>query len=309
LSEAPLHPLAEGPPGGFARWVRSLDGVRLRAAIWPQGDRGTVLLFPGRTEYVEKYGRAAADLAARGYASVAIDWRGQGLSDRALADPLTGHVGDFAEYQLDIQAMLGLAASAGLPQPLYLLSHSMGGCIALRALHRGLEVRAAAFCAPMWGLRLKPATRIVAQQLAAMSRLFQQSHRYAPGTSRFSYMTDAGFEGNVLTTDPEMFAWMKAQVAAVPELGLAGPSLGWLHAALVECRTLAARRSPALPAFCAVGSAERVVDPAAIHSRMADWPGGTLSVVQEAEHEILMETPAIRRGFIDSATALFGANR
>ncbi len=309
MTDAPLHPLAEGPPGGFARWLRSIDGLRLRAAVWPEGRRGTVLLLPGRTEYVEKYGRAAADLAARGYATATIDWRGQGLSDRTLSDPLTGHVDDFAEYQLDLQALERLVDELGLPGPRYLMAHSMGGCIGLRALHRGLGVKAAAFCAPMWGLRLKPATRIVAMQLSLISRLLQQSHRYAPGTARASYMTDATFAGNVLTTDPEMFAWMKAQVAAVPELGLAGPSLGWLHAALVECRQLAARAAPPVPAFCAVGSAERVVDVGPIHTRMASWPGGSLQIVPGAEHEILMEIPAIRRGCLDSATALFEANR
>jgi len=44
--------------------------------------KGTVLLFPGRTEYIEKYGPAAADFLARGFATVVIDWRGQGLADR-----------------------------------------------------------------------------------------------------------------------------------------------------------------------------------------------------------------------------------
>ncbi|PKP84875.1 MAG: alpha/beta hydrolase, partial [Alphaproteobacteria bacterium HGW-Alphaproteobacteria-2] len=47
---APLDAaLAESPPGGHAAWLRTDDGVRLRAALWPEGARGTVLIFPGRT--------------------------------------------------------------------------------------------------------------------------------------------------------------------------------------------------------------------------------------------------------------------
>ena len=92
------------------------DGVRLRVGLWPKRDaRGTVLIFPGRTEYVEKYGRAASEFAARGYAVATIDWRGQGLSERLIDDPLTGHVFDFADYQIDVAALTEAAAEAGLP--------------------------------------------------------------------------------------------------------------------------------------------------------------------------------------------------
>ena len=76
---------------GAAFWLTAADGVRLRVGLWSHpGAQGTVLLLPGRTEYVEKYGRAAADLRSRGYATLAIDWRGQGLADRALDDPMSG---------------------------------------------------------------------------------------------------------------------------------------------------------------------------------------------------------------------------
>ncbi|MEY4305747.1 MAG: hypothetical protein RIT52_1922, partial [Pseudomonadota bacterium] len=78
-SEAPFHAkLADGPAGGYARWLQAADGVQLRVGVWPEGGtKGTVFLLPGRTEYIEKYGRAASDLAQRGYATVSIDWRGQ----------------------------------------------------------------------------------------------------------------------------------------------------------------------------------------------------------------------------------------
>lgn len=299
--------LAEGPAGGHAVWLRASDGVRLRAAVWPEGNRGTVLLFPGRTEYIEKYGRAAADLARRGYATVSLDWRGQGLADRLLPDPLIGHVGRFADYQRDVQAVMALAQ--GLPGPLYLMAHSMGGCIGLRAMMQGMAVKAAVFSAPMWGIRLAPALRPVAVSVAAASRLVGQANRYAPSTDSSVYVATAPFADNVLTTDPEMYGWMQRQIAARPELSVAGPSLGWLHEALSECRRLAAMPSPAIPALCVLGGRERVVDAAPIRRRMARWPQGRLDLVAEAEHEVMMETPAIRAGFFDAAAALFAASR
>jgi len=42
---------------------------------------------------------------------------------------------------------------------------------------------------------------------------------------------------------------------------------------------------------------------------MSRWPGGTLELVPKAEHEVLMETPAIRARTIDRVAALFDAQR
>ena len=152
---APLNHLpGEASSPGQAFFVRTEDGLRLRLGLWsPEGTAiGTVLLFPGRTEYLEKYAPLAGRLAAEGFAVLAIDWRGQGLSDRLLADPRAGHITDFADYQTDVVEMVVAADAMGLPRPWHLLSHSMGGCIGLAALLNGLPVRTAALSAPMWGL-------------------------------------------------------------------------------------------------------------------------------------------------------------
>lgn len=310
MEPAPLHAaLADGPPGGFARWLRAADGPRLRVAVWPEGRRGTVLLFPGRTEYAEKYGRAAGDLAARGYATIAVDWRGQGLSDRPLADRNLGHVARFGDFQRDVAAVLEAARVLALPEPFYLISHSMGGAIALRALTEGLPVRAAVFSAPMWGLMLKPATRVLAGVVTVLARGLGLAGRYAPSTGPVTYVASAPFADNVLTSDEGMWDYMKAQILGEPELALGGPSLNWLHEAMAECRALAALPSPAVPVVTYLGSNERVVDPAPVIARMERWPGGRLEMVPGAEHEVMMETPAIRARFFDGASALFEAHR
>lgn len=310
MQEAPLFDdVADGPPGGRAFWLATADGVRIRAALWPRaGAKGTVLLLPGRTEYIEKYGRAAADLAQRGYATVSVDVRGQGLADRALPDRMAGHVGDFADYQHDIDAVMALMDRLDLPGPRFLMTHSMGGCIGLRALARGLQVQAAVFSSPMWGISMAAWMRPVAQAISTASAWFNLSHRYAPGTGGRTYVLEVPFEGNVLTTDPDMWAYMQRQVATHPELALGGPSLGWLKAALAECQALSQMESPACPAVCSLGLAEKVVDTAPVHLRMARWPGGRLDLYPGAEHEVLMETPAARRQFYDAAAALFAAN-
>ncbi len=304
--------IAEGPRGGGAYWVKTRDHVRIRVGLWP-GDgnaaqKGTVLLFPGRTEYVEKYGPAAGDLAARGYATLTVDWRGQGLADRATGDRNLGHVDHFDEFQDDIAAMLDAAEALDLPRPYFLLGHSMGGCIGLRALHRGLPVRAAVFSAPMWGILLGPGVRPFAFGLSWFSHHSKMGRNYAPGTVAETYVKSAPFDDNILTTDPDMYAFMQRQAAARPDLVLGGPSLSWLFSALTETRELMRLPPPPTPALTFLGSRERIVDTRPIHALMPQWVNGRLELVDDAEHEVLMEGPAVRARFFDQADALFTAN-
>ncbi len=301
--------IAAAPDGHETRWLTAPDGVRIRATFWRQGAKGTVLLFPGRTEYVEKYGPAAGEFARRGYAMLSVDWRGQGLADRLLTDRMTGHVGRFRDYQHDVAALLALARSENLPAPFFLLAHSMGGAIGLRALYEGLPVRAVVFSAPMWGIRMHPALRPAAWAVSTLSRPLGQGHNYAPGTSPVTYVVEAPFADNVLTRDPAMYDFMLRQVSQHPELSLGGPSLHWLNEALRDCLDLRRRPSPALPCCTTLGTLERVVDPAPVRERMARWPQGRLDLISGAEHEVMMEVPALRARFYDQAAALFDAAR
>ncbi|MGJ5620468.1 alpha/beta fold hydrolase [Sulfitobacter sp. MF3-043] len=298
-----VHP---GPAGGMAHWVDTSDNKRIRVGHWPlKGAKGTVLLFPGRTEYIEKYGLAATDLAARGLGTIAIDWRGQGLADRLLDDPRIGHVDAFSDYQKDVAAMLRAARELGLPRPFFLLAHSMGGCIGLRAVMEGLPVQAAAFTGPMWGIRIAPHLRLMAAVLSHTLPRLGRGHLMPPGSKPEPYVLAEPFEDNMLTTDAEMYDMMRDQLAAHPELSLGGPSFVWLREALAETTHLAQRAAPNLPCVTWLGSNERIVDVPRIHARMDSWKGGRLEIVEGGEHEVLMETETLRTPVFDGLEKLF----
>lgn len=307
LISAPLYTdVADGPDGGRAFWTQTEDGMRVRVGFWPtEGAKGTVLLFPGRTEYIEKYGRAARDLAARGFSTVTIDWRGQGIADRMTKDRLTGHVKAFGDYQKDVRAMVAAARALGAPEPYFLIGHSMGGCIGLRALHEGLPVKAASFSAPMWGIKLSPALRPTAWLLSSISRHVGFGHIYPPGTVGAQTMLADPFDGNLLTKDPDMYAYMQTQLRAHGGLGLGAPSMLWLNEALRETRALAAMESPDFACLTHLGDDERIVDIARITDRMARWDNGRLVRVVKGEHEMMMEVPTTRTAFFDATAELF----
>lgn len=310
MQAAPLFSdIARGPEGGVAHWVQTADGQRIRVGHWnADGLKGTVLMFAGRTEYIEKYGDAANEFRKRGYAVVAIDWRGQGLADRMTPIRRMGYVGKFQDYQMDVAALMAHVSALNLPKPYYLVGHSMGGCIGLRALMDGLKVKAVGFSAPMWGISLAAPLRPFAWVSSFIARSIGQGMTFPPQQSAENYVLKEVFEANTLTRDKRMWDIMRAQLQAQPDLALGGPSMHWLNESLREMRRLSTRPSPDVPCLTFLGSAEAIVDPDRIHQRMAKWPGSDLQILQDAEHEVMLEVPATRARVFDGFAAHFDAN-
>jgi lysophospholipase len=292
---APLFAeVADAPPGGRAFWLRTEDGLRLRAAVWPGGALGAAIVFPGRTEYVEKYGRVVGRLAERGLSVAVIDWRGQGLSDRHPTTPHLGHVEDFRHYQLDVAALLAHPAVAALPGPRRLVAHSMGGCIGLRTLLEGAHFDAAIFSAPMWHLQMRAATRELTSKMTQLANILGLGLRLTPGASARPTALAVAFEGNALTSDPEHFAWAVRQITEHPELALGGPNVQWTRAALEEMARLFVAPVPSLPVLTFLGTDERVVSASIIRSQVGQMKAGRLVELAGARHEIFMERPEIQ---------------
>lgn len=310
MEPAPLHSdVAAAPPGGKAWWANAADGGRVRVATWRMGDdaarRGTVLIFPGRTEYVEKYGPAAGELAARGFSTAVVDWRGQGLTGRAKADRRLGHVADFTEYQADAAVLVDVARQADLPEPWFLLGHSMGGCIGLRALHENLPVRAAAFSGPLWGIQISGLDRPIAWAVALLGPALGFGGRLMPRAQADHKLVAHRFDGNNLTTDRAMWDFMKNQILRYPDLGLGGPTVAWFGAMMIETSRLMRLSAPNVPALTFLASRESIVDTDRMHRLMARWPKGRLEAIEDAKHELMMERSDIRKRFFDRTAAFF----
>lgn len=266
--------------------------MRIRAAVWPGDGPRTVLIFPGRTEYIEKYGPVAARLVRRGFSVVAIDWRGQGLSDRQPGVGRLGHIDDFAEYQSDLQAVLQLAPVGNLPSERILFCHSMGGCIGLRSLVSGLDITRAVFSAPMWGLRISATKRVIAASLARIAGFTGLSGKLAPTQSAEPYVLRQQAEGNDLTTDTQTYRWFQDHLRQRPELLVGGLTIGWVGAALREVRALDGAAPPSVPALVLLGSEERVVPTDAIRRQVGRMPSAKLVEVAGSRHEVWMESEA-----------------
>ncbi len=298
LKPTPDNPV---PKGGVLKAVMTRDGVMLRAATWHPASKtplGTVCLFQGRAEFIEKYYETVADLRRRGFCVLAFDWRGQGESSRRVTDAHKGHVSDFAEYADDLRAIEQEVLPA-LPKPHFCLAHSMGGALALEAAAEGrLPFERLVAIAPMLSIRMIawPAGASV------LSRVLDRlgfSRMYVPGGSKISIATKP-FENNRLSNDPVRYA-RNAQAAEQVGAGAVGdPTVAWLAAAFRAMRRL---RDPAvaprirLPVLTIGAGADPVVGTPVIERFCARLRAGHFVVLPGARHEILTETDAIRADF------------
>ncbi len=290
MTDAPLFTdIASAPNGGQAQWRNCADGVRIRVATWKKGNKGTILIFPGRTEFIEKYGPTVQYILDLGYSAAVVDWRGQGLSDRITANHQLGHVKHFHDFQHDVEELLHTVQDAGLPEVHAVIAHSMGGTIALRALHKGLPTVKAIFSAPMWGIYVAPLMRLPAALISNIGPLIGFAKKFSPNTNADNYVQVNPFEGNVLTNDKKTYRWLTEQLDVHPELGIGGPSINWLHQAFVECAKLRSTTPPKQKCLCFLGGEEAIVSSKAINKIMAKWPNGQLINIDGAQHEILME--------------------
>jgi lysophospholipase len=300
------------PPGAEEHELVALDGVRLRALRWtPPQALGTVVLLGGRTEFIEKYAETIADFLARGLAVATLDWRGQGGSERQLGDRLKGHIDDFALYERDF-VVFARECLAECPRPWIGLCHSMGGAIMLRIAHEGrCPFDRLVLTAPMIALYGQAEPRWARRLVEALDAL-GLGGLYAPGGGGRPYGLRP-FEGNALTSDPTRYLRFGEVLRAKPALGLGGPTIGWVHAALRLMREFADPDYPRAiptPILVIASGADRVVDTRCVERFATRLRAGSLIVIDGARHEVMFERDELRELFFKAFDAFaLGASR
>jgi lysophospholipase len=281
--------------------IKTPDGVNLRFARWepPPGRKGTVVVLQGRAEYIEKYFETVRDLRTRGFAVATFDWRGQGLSDRALADRQKGYVRNFSEYAADLDAFMEQVVLPDCPPPIFALGHSMGGAIAIRACHDGSRwFERVVLSAPMIALRSSRLTPL-AGPLARVMQMIGRGSGYIPASHGEATGSD-DFIGNVLTSDPVRFARNTAVLEEAPELGLGAPTIAWADAGMRLMKRFADPAYAATirqPILMVAAGRDEVVSTPAIETFGMNLLAGRHLILAGSRHEILQEQDHYRGQF------------
>jgi lysophospholipase len=257
------------------------------------------MVLTGRGEFIEKYAtEIVGELLDRGFAVYAVDWRGQGLSDRLLADRGKGHIDNFTTYMADLGLFLETIVAPAAPRPVLALCHSMGAHILLRHLAENGSgpLSAGVFVSPMTALRREAMLRSI---LMLMPQIPAVEDRYLFGTGPFMFLARE-FASNFVTHDERRYRFTDEWFTADPRLAVGGPTIGWSRQAV---RSMTAALAPGyleridLPLLLMTAGEDRLIDPANHAPIVARLRHGEHFTIANARHEIMMETDDIRALF------------
>lgn len=296
LFETPDNPI---PDGAIAGMLAMPDGKRLRYARFPATGRplqGTVVLIPGRNEFIEKYFETIEDLSVRGFATATFDLRGQGGSDRLLRDPSRGHIEDFDAYADDLGPFFEQIVLPDCRGPYYILAHSTGALVAILATpHLFNRVERMVLIAPLLGLG---GDSFGIRHASTISGILN-----ALGMGSF-YMRDGPppdeprpFAGNPLTSDPRRYLRNCSIAARNPDLLIGGPTAAWVRAAMLAIKRVNEPDFMArlhVPMLMIAAGADRIVDTQAAELYARRLRAGALVTIDGARHELLQEADIFR---------------
>lgn len=294
-------------------YITTRDGKRLRYQVFDAASgttgRGVCVLLHGQTEFIEKYVEVIGELQGRGFTVATFDWPGQGGSYRLLADPLKAHIGAFSDYDSALWLFMADVVAPLSDSPPVVLAHSMGGHIALRAMHdRPNAFKCAVLSAPMIRALTRGYPPVLARAACWLEYQLGAQNDWVWGMDgRDPHKIT--FDTQLVTSDRARFQRTQDFLRAHPDLRLAGPTWGWLEAAY---RSMAAMQAPGYAEaittpvlLCAAGK-DRIVDMTAERAFIQRLPHGALFDMPEAEHEILMESDLIRARFWGAFDAFVG---
>ena len=298
LVSIPANPVPEDVVSGT---IKTPDGAELRFARWapPAGRKGTVCVFTGRSEQIEKYFETVRDLRDRGFAVAMIDWRGQGHSSRRLRDPRKGYVRDFSDFEVDVETFVQQVVLPDCPPPYFALAHSMGGAVMLRVAHAGKRwFDRMVLSAPMIDLPGRT-TSFPARALLRAMRLTGQGGRYVPGGS--DALTGANPSSTIpspaipCATPATPRSWRKTRRSASARRRWPGPI-----PRSGRCIPFAASNYPSeirQPILMLAASNDTIVSTAAIEEFAYHLRAGSHLVIAGSKHEILQEQDRYRAQF------------
>ncbi len=289
-------------PGAKAGTVLTKDNFALRYAIWGEelrSPKGTVCIFQGRGEFIEKHFETAADLLSQGYAVAALDWRGQGGSMRLLSNPRKGHVKNFKQYELDLAAFMTQAVLPDCPPPYFALGHSMGSCVLIQAALTRTWFEKIVLSAPMLDIASEHMPRGFVKLTANLMKGLGLGGMQVPGQSSVGF-TNWDFPNNPFTSDVRRFERTKRIMEAAPDLAIGGFTFGWIAAALDAMDSIGAIKKNTLlkvPVLMVAAGRDRIVSATAARNFAEKIPNVSTIVLETSRHEILLEKESLREQF------------
>lgn len=269
--------------------------------------KAAVVLVTGRTEPIRKYAELIEDLNGAGYATYAMDHRGQGASGRMLPNPQKGYVASFDDYVSDLHTFVTTVVKPDTNVKVFLVAHSMGGAVALLSVDAFPDDFAAVVTSsPMLDINTGAFPAPIASSLGAAACGASDGSAYAIGSGDFK--EEADFAKSTVTQSLARFEWKRQLFADSPELRLGGLTWRWL------CESLTASsnaeqlgRYSSTPTLILQAGKDTIVNPGGQQRYCDAAPRCQLERNVDSMHEHFAERDELRNFAVERTIKFFDA--
>jgi len=307
--------------GTFAvfKGVKCVD-IHYAHFIHEDAKSSALVIVPGRSEGYLKYQELAFHLYSQGYSIFIIDHRGQGLSERLLANPNKGYVEYFQDYVDDLQYFIENIVSQHCSTKPFLLAHSMGGAIATRFMQESPDaIKAAVLSSPMLGFDSGFLPQAIAKSLIAiklgLNKVFSKTPWYFWGQKDYSLTP---FSKNKLSHSKQRYQDFTDLYENNSKIQLGGVTSHWLAQSIAAQEEIFAKISQlTTPILLLQAGSDCIVSQQAqdnfcqqLHAMQPkSCHGGKPSRIEGAYHEIFFELDDYRDKALKQTLSWFKQNR
>jgi len=313
--------------GNFSSFS-GVDQTRVNYATFTSNEyQECLVLVTGRSESYLKYQELAFDLHQQGFNIFIIDHRGQGLSERLLADKQKGYVKNFDDYAHDLNQFINdvvvknctnNSSNSTFAKP-HLLAHSMGGAIAVRMMQLyPSSVKSAVLTSPMIAVNNGNIPNWLAKTIIysgnKLETWFSDDASYFMGQKGFSITP---FSENELSQSAVRYQHFVDVYQNNKEIQLGGVTTHWLKEAITANNNIFDNlHKLTAPILVMQSGGDTVVSNEAQDSfcqqlhqhKPASCPQGKPFKVDNAFHELMFEQDQYRTPAITKALAWFREN-
>ncbi|MFD2213573.1 alpha/beta hydrolase [Metabacillus endolithicus] len=240
--------------------------------------KGCIVIVHGAAEHHGRYKMLVEMWRLAGYHVVIGDLPGQGTTTRRR-----GHIESFDEYIKEVNEWITEAKKFGAP--LFLLGHSMGGLIVIRALQeKHHDVKAVILSSPCLGILFKPnkALELASRGLNLIMPSFKVQSQLNVGLATRSKAVQELDENDSLYVTKVSVRWYRELIKAMEE---AQNQVG---------------KFQDVPLLLMQGGADKIVDKSLVKAwfnkvdlhekNYKEWKGLYHEIFNEPEQEIVFET-------------------
>jgi lysophospholipase len=300
------------PADAEERFWNAEDGWPIRRIDWHADTkngskpRGSILFLPGRGDHYEKYLETLAYYAALGWSVTSIDWRGQGMSGRFLANQYVGYIDDFSTWIADLKFFYA-QWKAEKTGPHVVIAHSMGGHLAMRALvEKAIDPDAVIMSAPMLGIQSGGLPMAINHAFAKMMVAIGRGKLPAWKVSE-KPMSSFQMRAKILTHDRERYADELAWWDIRPQVKLGPPCWHWIERAMASVQMMdepGRLEAVQTPILLLATTADQLVSTNRIIKDSKRLPNAELLLFgKEAAHELLREVDPVRNKCLNTMDA------